>query len=214
MDGTVYRGYVIMGDMLHLKWKFNSKYWQTVWYLKDKFVDVIISTVNWPYSHLGFDVSASETYWPGQRIISIEPYKGLHQSSIVKPFTWYIWILVVVCIPTVGLTLYGLLIADDAPKPKAPTDVPAETTGFPTNFPTEPPTDSPTDALTDAPADSTGNDTDTPATVSSGTVANCMWVVTVILLWDSIQMKNPSRGVCVLLGTYMLMTCLLIYILF
>merc|ERR1712096_377092 len=47
-------------------------------------------------------------------------------------------------------------------------------------------------------------------TTSSNTVGNCMWMVTVILLWDSIQMKNPSRGVCVLLGAYMLMTCLLI----
>ena len=120
-DGIMYSNYVVLGAMLNVKWDFvhasisnQFKLTTTNNSAAGLLKDLVTGKVDivgggWTglyrrYRHVDF--SATTNYMPGFSIISMEPSKELEWFALVLPFPWYTWILIVLCVPAVGITAY------------------------------------------------------------------------------------------------------------
>ena len=54
------------------------------------------------------DISAPTFFQSGANIVTVEPLKTFGPNAILQPFSWYVWILIIVTIPFSGLSLYVL----------------------------------------------------------------------------------------------------------
>lgn len=120
--GSKYHHYMFLARMLKLSWKFTYASRNSL--IKAKHIDgnalmydllhgkidvrgggyLMSYTNNRKYS----GVSANTYYSRGRKIISIEPAKSLPWFGLCQAFAWYTWILILITVPSVGLTMYIL----------------------------------------------------------------------------------------------------------
>ena len=128
LDGTSYRVYEIIAEMLNFKirvvnWsgKYNLYFWAYTYHLHHKVTDIVGGGWNCRYPALQVaDVSVIESTTEGYRIISVEPLKGIDPLyAYVAPFDGYIWGLLLASVLLAGLTLFILRKLCNSPDKEA-----------------------------------------------------------------------------------------------
>ena len=129
-EGPLLEDYMIMESMLNFRMVFNeqkpdkcvhdqvesgvfravgdvSSTSPEILDLRNNDVDIVGGTLLGNYdTYQVADISAPTFYQSGANLVTVEPFKGLRPDAVIRAFKWYIWLLVLFCIPLSGALLF------------------------------------------------------------------------------------------------------------